>query len=149
MGGTTIDGRYRIVRTLGSGGMGTVYEAVHLRMQRPVAIKVLRSELAQTSEFLARFEREARAASTIQSPHVARVFDVAVAPDGLTYMVMELLAGNDLDKELEKRGQIPVSELVDWLLQACSALQEAHDHRIVHRDIKPANIFIADAGEGR
>lgn len=146
--GTILDGRYELLRELGAGGMGVVFEANHQRLQRRVAIKILKPEFAATREFQIRFEREARAAALIQSPHAVRVFDVATSSDGLTYMVMELLSGNDLGAEA-LAGPIALSDLADWIVQACSALQEAHDAKIIHRDIKPANIFIADTEEGR
>src|SRR4051812_19062723 len=98
--GSVLDGKYRLVRQLGAGGMGIVYEADHLRLRQPFAIKILQPEFAKESEFLMRFEREARAAATLRSPHVVRVFDVDVSPDGLTYMVMELLEGCDLAEEM-------------------------------------------------
>ena len=146
--GTVLGGKYQLVRELGAGGMGIVYEAEHLRLRQPFAIKILQPEFASEREFLIRFEREARAAALLRSPHIVRVFDVDVAPEGLTYMVMELLTGNDLAAEVDAR-RIELAELVDWIVQACSALQEAHDNGIVHRDLKPANIFLSktEAGE--
>src|SRR5438045_8645590 len=132
--GMTLDGRYELTRELGSGGMGMVFEGRHVRLHRPVAVKILRHEYASKKEFQIRFEREARAATLIQSPHAVRVFDVATSADGFTYMVMELLDGNDLGTEAEA-GPIPLTDLSDWIVQACSALHEAHQHKIIHRDI--------------
>lgn len=145
--GELLAGRYEIKRTLGVGGMGAVYEAMHVRLHRPAAIKVLLPELAGTAEFQARFEQEARAAAALKSPHVVRVYDVDTSPEGLSFIVMELLDGNDLGQEADRRD-IPVSELVDWIAQACAGLQEAHDRGIVHRDLKPVNIFLAKTSEG-
>jgi serine/threonine-protein kinase len=144
--GTLVGGRYRIVRTLGQGGMGVVYEALHLRLDRPVAIKVLLPELASQTEFRIRFEREGRAAALLKSTHAVRVFDVDTAPEGYTYIVMELLEGHDLGKEASARHPLPAGELVTWVVQACEALDEAHDAGVIHRDIKPANIFLANEG---
>ncbi|MBS2017140.1 MAG: protein kinase [Deltaproteobacteria bacterium] len=145
--GTLLDGKYRLVRQLGAGGMGLVFEADHVRLRQPFAIKVLQPQLAQHREFCARFEREARAAALLRSPHVVRVFDVDVSSEGLTYLVMELLEGRDLAAEATE-GPVPVANLADWLVQACAALQEAHDQGIVHRDLKPANIFLAKMENG-
>src|SRR4051794_25976775 len=127
--------------------MGAVYEATHLRLRQQLAVKVLDPNLATSREFQMRFEREARAAALLSSPHAVKVFDVDTT-DGFTYLVMELLTGNDLGTEAE-RGPIPSALLVDWIVQTCSALQEAHANRIVHRDIKPANIFLCDTTDGR
>ncbi len=145
--GTLLDGKYRLVRKLGAGGMGVVYEADHVRLRQPFAVKVLQPELAHHREFQGRFEREARAAALLRSPHVVRVFDVDVSNEGLTYMVMELLEGNDLAVEALE-GPVPVAALADWIIQACAALQEAHDQGIIHRDLKPANIFLAKIPSG-
>jgi serine/threonine-protein kinase len=145
--GTVLDGKYRLVRQLGAGGMGIVYEADHIRLRQPFAIKILQPEFAKESEFLMRFEREARAAALLRSPHVVRVFDVDVSPEGLTYMVMELLEGRDLAGEMLETPP-PVTQLIDWIVQACAGLQEAHDNGVVHRDLKPANIFLTKIESG-
>ncbi len=145
--GAVLGGKYRLVRKLGAGGMGVVYEADHIRLRQPFAVKILQPELAQEREFLLRFEREARAAALLRSPHIVRVFDVDVSAEGLTYMVMELLDGRDLAEE-SLAAPIPVTQLVDWLVQICSALGEAHDNGIIHRDLKPANIFITGIESG-
>jgi len=141
--GALIGGRYRIRRSLGMGGMGMVFEATHVRLNQPVALKLLRPELAMQPEFVARFEREARAAAALRSPYVVRTFDVDTTSDGVTFLVMELLSGNDLAAELES-ASVPDASLVDWTIQCCAALEEARKLGIVHRDLKPANIFLAD-----
>jgi serine/threonine-protein kinase len=123
--------------------MGTVLEAEHVRLRQPIAIKVLNPEMLGVTEIVERFEREARAAATLRSRHVVRVTDVEQTPEGVPYIVMELLDGADLESERERRGRLPHAEAVDYVLQACSALTEAHGCGIVHRDLKPANLFLA------
>jgi eukaryotic-like serine/threonine-protein kinase len=138
------DGKYRIDRVLGEGGMGVVFEAYHLRLEQQVAIKCLLAEFADNVAVKARFEREARAAARLRSRHVVKILDVETHPSGMPYMVMELMHGCDLDNENHRRGDIPYPELCDWLVQAAGALAEAHKAGIVHRDLKPSNIFIAE-----
>jgi serine/threonine-protein kinase len=145
--GTVIDGKYEVVRQLGRGAMGIVYAVQHRRLDQRFAVKILLPTTAATND-LKRFEREARAAARLKSPHVARVIDVANTPEGLPYMVMELLEGHDLDCERLTRGRMPYGEVVDYILQACAAIGEAHGAGIIHRDLKPANIFLARDPEG-
>jgi len=147
--GETLDGRYRVVSRLGEGGMGVVYRATHLELGVEVAVKVLREEALGDQEAVTRFYREARAASALKGPHVARVLDVGRLASGSPYLVMEFLEGNDLDAELERRGALPVGESVRYVLETCDAMSEAHALGIVHRDLKPANLFLARAANGR
>ncbi len=147
--GDVIAGKYAIVKVLGEGGMGVVYEATHLRLRQRVAVKMLQQDMLGHEIVVTRFEREARAAGQLRSRHTARVMDVDVTGGGLPYMVMEFLEGNDLESELEQRGRLPVAEAVDYVLQACSAMIEAHQLGIVHRDLKPANLFLANDGGTR
>ena len=147
--GETLDGRYRVVSRLGEGGMGVVYRATHLELGVEVAVKVLREEALGDQEAVTRFYREARAASALKGPHVARVLDVGRLASGSPYLVMEFLEGNDLDAELERRGALPVGEAVRYVLETCDAMSEAHALGIVHRDLKPANLFLARAANGR
>jgi tRNA A-37 threonylcarbamoyl transferase component Bud32 len=146
--GTLLSDKYSIVRVVGEGGMGTVFEALHRRIKQRVAIKVLNPTLLHRPEIVQRFEREARAAARLRSRHAAKVLDVDETAEGLPYMVMEFLEGRELANELERRTRLPVDEAVDVLLQACSAMAEAHDLGIVHRDLKPANLFLTPE-EGR
>jgi serine/threonine protein kinase len=146
--GQTLAGKYSLVRTLGEGGMGIVYEARHLRLGHRCAIKVLRPEVVGDAETIARFEREARAAAGLASRHVCRVTDVGAREDGAPFLVMEFLEGRDLGSEVESRGPLPIGEAVGYLLQACEALEEAHAKGIVHRDLKPENLFLAREGGG-
>jgi serine/threonine-protein kinase len=122
--------------------MAVVFEAEHLKLRQRVAVKMLRSELALQGELVARFEREARAATRLTSPHVAQVTDVDALPSGEPFMVMEFLEGRDLASELETRGPLPVHDAVRYLIQACSGMEEAHARGIVHRDLKPSNLFL-------
>jgi eukaryotic-like serine/threonine-protein kinase len=138
------DGKYRIERVLGEGGMGVVFEAYHLRLEQQVAIKCLLPEFASDGIVKARFEREARAAARLRSRHVVKILDVETHPSGVSYMVMEMMRGRDLDQELAMRGQIPFEEVCDWAVQVAGALAEAHGAGIVHRDLKPSNIFLAE-----
>ncbi len=127
--------------------MAVVYEARHVRLRQPLAIKVLRPDVADSHTVLARFEREARATAQLRSVHAARVVDVDTLPNGVPYMVMEYLEGNDLDVELGKTGPMPVARAVDIVLQTAGAMQEAHALGIVHRDLKPANLFLCPVGD--
>jgi serine/threonine protein kinase len=139
--GEVLAGKYRIERVLGSGGMGMVLAAHHVGLDTKVAIKLLRPEMLGNAEAVGRFAIEARAAARITNEHVARVFDVGALDDGAPYMVMEFLDGSDLSERLRVEGRLPVTQAVDFVLQACEALAEAHDAGIVHRDLKPSNLF--------
>ncbi len=146
--GRVLAGKYRVERLLGEGGMGYVLGAHHLKLDSPVAIKLLRPELASNREAVARFAREARAAVRILSEHVARVLDVGALEDGTPFMVMELLEGADLASVVATRGPLPSGEAVDYVLQACEAIAEAHSLGIIHRDLKPANLFCVRRPDG-
>jgi serine/threonine-protein kinase len=141
--GSVVGGKYRIERVLGHGGMGVLYAATHLELGRKVALKFLLEDASREPATVERFSREARAAVKIESEHVARVFDVGELGPGHPFIVMELLDGEPLDALLARQGRFPVGLAVDYVLQACEALEEAHVHGIVHRDIKPANLFLA------
>lgn len=144
--GQTLDGKYQILRTLGEGGMGVVYEAHHLRLEQQVAVKCLLPALMDDRTLVARFEREARAAARLRSRHVVKILDVAnEAASGMPYMVMELLHGHDLQAEAAAcGGKVPLENLAEWICQVAGALAEAHDTGVVHRDLKPSNIFLCD-----
>jgi serine/threonine-protein kinase len=144
--GSLIAGKYRVVSKLGEGGMGVVYEAVHQRLRQRVAVKMLLPSLAQHAELVERFEREARAAATIESPNVAKVMDVDTTADGVPYMVIEFLEGHDLATELENKLQLPIEEAVGHVMTACAPIAQAHALGIVHRDLKPSNLFLAKKG---
>jgi serine/threonine-protein kinase len=142
-------GKYRVERVLGQGGMGVVVAASHLQLRQRVAIKFLLPEAMQHPGAVERFLREARAAVRLKSEHVARVIDVGELESGAPYMVMEYLEGADLSEVLQKSGTLPVEETVDYVLQACEAIAEAHVVGIVHRDLKPANLFRTTGADGR
>jgi serine/threonine-protein kinase len=147
--GDVIAGKYTILRTIGEGGMGVVYEAMHVRLRQRLAIKVLRPEVGEKGEVLARFAREARITAQLRSIHSARVIDVDHLPNGLPYIVLEYLEGCDLEDELLAKGALPVAEAVDIVIQVADAMKEAHDLGIVHRDLKPANLFVCRPGPRR
>jgi eukaryotic-like serine/threonine-protein kinase len=140
--GEILGGKFRVERVIGSGGMGTVVAATHLQLDQRVALKFLHPEAARNEAVVARFQREAKAAAKIRSEHVARVIDVGVLEDGKPFIVMEYLEGRDLG-DLIERGALPIQIAVDYLMQACEALAEAHAAGIVHRDLKPSNLFLA------
>jgi eukaryotic-like serine/threonine-protein kinase len=139
--GDVVAGKYRIDRVLGSGAMGVVVAAHHLNLDRTVAIKFLLGEALHHADSIARFVREARAAARIGSTHVVRVHDVAVLPNGVPYIELEYLEGCDLAARLRQCGRLPVRVAVDFILQACDAIANAHELGIIHRDLKPANLF--------
>ena len=136
----------RLTRPLGAGGMGSVWVAEHLALKTDVVVKFMSKELAQSPDAVARFSREAAAASQVKSPHVVQTFDHGVTTDGVPYIVMELLEGTDLAQHLEKRGRMTLAEVNAIYTQVAKALSKAHAVGIVHRDLKPDNIFLC-AGE--
>jgi serine/threonine protein kinase len=147
--GEVIAGKYRVERVLGAGGMGIVVAAEHIQLRQRVAIKFLVADGAARAETVARFMREAQAASRIQSEHVARVLDVAMLPDNIPYIVLEFLEGRDLAQMLAARGPLPLEEAVGFILQACEGVAEAHAAGVIHRDLKPSNLYVCDRGAGR
>jgi eukaryotic-like serine/threonine-protein kinase len=127
--------------------MGTVFEATHTRLGHRVAIKVLGEECREHPQLVQRFEREARAAGSLTSDHAVKVFDIDQTDDGTPFIVMELLHGRDLAQMIERGGPQPIGTAVRWIIEACSAIAEAHALGIVHRDLKPSNLFLcADTG---
>ncbi len=143
--GQTLDGKYRIERELGRGGMGTVYLATHLGTERPVAVKIIAPQYMQRSEFVERFRREARAAGRLRHPNVVDVTDFGFAETSsgqVAYLVMEYLDGCTLGEILDEERNLPVQWTLDILEQVCSAVQEAHEQGIIHRDLKPDNIWL-------
>lgn len=147
--GTLLDGRYRIDALLGSGGMGFIYRAHHLKLDIDVAIKVLRDSEAANAEIVERFRREAESATRIGHPGIVRVLDFGIEPRGAQYMVMELLEGEDVSQRLARLGPFAPDHAVKLLLEACEALAAAHHAGIVHRDLKPENLYLARLPDGR
>ncbi|MEI9941231.1 MAG: protein kinase [Pseudomonadota bacterium] len=146
--GDVIGGKYRIVRLIGDGGMGTVYEAHHEFLETNVALKFLHSELAKRAGLGSRFLQEARVSARIRSPHVTHVTDVDQTADGSPYLVMELLQGEPLQQAMDRQGRLPPEQAVDFALQILSGLESAHAIGVVHRDLKPDNVFIVPGAAG-
>jgi serine/threonine protein kinase len=140
--GSIVAGKYLIEETLAEGGIGVVVLAKHLALRQRVAIKYLKPKTLGNPAIVERFLREARLAAQITSEHVVSVYDVGTVPDGGPYMVMEYLVGEDLGRTI-RGGPLPTPRAIDYILQACDALAEAHALGIVHRDIKPENLFVA------
>ena len=140
--GRVFDGKYRLDERLGSGGMGTVYRATHLLIDRPVALKVLSQRFVGDQTAQQRFRREARAAGRMQHPNAVTVTDFGATEDGYLYIVMELLEGRTLRDLLAHEAPLDPARAVSIILQTASAVGAAHDAGLIHRDLKPANIFI-------
>lgn len=140
--GSVLDGSYRVTRLIAEGGMGAVYQAIHLRLNKPVAIKILARQIASNDEALARFRREAEVTSRLGHPHLVQVIDFGSSESGEPYLVMECLNGEDLDQRLRRVGRLPLAAVVEITKQAASALAAAHVEGVVHRDLKPANLFL-------
>ena len=148
-GGELLAGKYRIERVIGEGGMGVVLAAKHEGLNTNVAIKLLRSQALGHTDVVGRFLREARAAVSLRSEHVARVLDIGSLDDGRPFIVMERLEGKDLGDVIDQEPHLPFPVAVDYVLQACEAIAEAHAAGIVHRDLKPKNLFLTHAVHGR
>ncbi|WP_437683297.1 serine/threonine-protein kinase [Sorangium sp. So ce131] len=146
--GEIIDGKYRIVRLLGQGGMGAVFEGENVRIRRRVAIKLLHATISSQAESVARFEREAQAAARIGSDHICEVLDLGLLPDGTRYMVMEYLDGETLGAKLQRSGRLGPEVTVPVMVQVLEALGAAHAAGIIHRDLKPDNIFVIPTKAG-
>jgi len=146
--GDVIGGKYRIVRLIGDGGMGTVYEARHEFLESSVALKFLHADLAKRAGLGSRFLQEARVSAQIRSPHVTHVTDVDQTADGSPYLVMELLHGEPLQQAMDRMGKLPPDQAVNFALQILSGLESAHAIGVVHRDLKPDNVFIVPASGG-
>ncbi len=140
--GQTIDGRYEIIQRCGEGGMGVVYQAKHVVLGKPLAMKVLRADVSKDDEIITRFRQEAQSASAIGSPHIIDISDFGQLPDGSTYFVMEFLDGQELTSLIEDDEAISNQRAVKIAMQLCDALGAAHDAGIVHRDMKPDNVFL-------
>jgi serine/threonine protein kinase len=147
--GQLLDNKYRIVRLLGEGGMGAVYEGENVRIRHRVAIKVLHAGVAMHSDAVQRFEREAQAAGQIGSEHIVEVYDLGELEGGARYIVMEYLEGESLSQRVARLGRMPPTEIAPIMLQLLEGLAAAHDAKIVHRDLKPDNIFLQRNRNGK
>ncbi len=145
MKGQKINDRYQIIKTIGEGGMANVYLAYDTILDRNVAVKVLRGDLATDEKFVRRFQREALSASSLSHPNIVEVYDVG-EDNGSYYIVMEYIEGKHLKQLLKKRGSLTLTEVVDIMLQVTDGMSAAHDSYIIHRDIKPQNIMILENG---
>jgi eukaryotic-like serine/threonine-protein kinase len=149
---TILGGQFHLTKKIGTGGMGSVYQAIQVDMNRPVAIKILHPKLATRKDLASRFRREARAMSQLTHPNTVKVFmygqlEEGGAMGGLLYIVMEYLEGRNLNRAVKREGPLSLERAVAILIQVCGALQEAHNEGIVHRDLKPENIFLCRQGE--
>jgi serine/threonine protein kinase len=138
-------GNYRLTRKIAEGGMGVVYEAIQTQLDRKVALKVLTEDLSGRSEFLKRFEREAKAAAALSHPNLVQVYDFGVI-EGRYYLVMEFIEGEDLAQHVQRYGKVPVDQALDMVEQAAQALKAACAKSIIHRDIKPSNLMLTRDG---
>lgn len=140
--GALIEERYRLIRCIGSGGMGEVWEALHEAIGRKVALKILLPQFAKDKEVVGRFHREARATSRIGDPRIVDVLDMGLLSDGAPYLVMELLVGETLGQLLARQGQLSVRSATRIAIEIAGALGAAHDADVIHRDLKPENVFL-------
>lgn len=141
-----IAGRFRIEREIGTGGMGTVYLATHLDLERPVAVKIIRREFASDADVAHRFLREARTMAKLRHPNAAMILDVGNLPDGRHFIVMEFVEGETLSQALARQGRFGFTQAVGIATQICDVLEEAHRLGIIHRDLKPSNILLGKRG---
>ena len=143
--GQMINDRYEIIRSIGEGGMANVYLAQDTILDRKVAVKILRGDLAEDEKFVRRFQREAISASSLNDPNIVEVYDVG-EDNGKYFIVMEYVQGLTLKQLIKKRGSLTLPEVVDIMLQLTSAVAHAHESYIIHRDIKPQNVIILEDG---
>ncbi|HWW74514.1 MAG TPA: protein kinase, partial [Pyrinomonadaceae bacterium] len=146
--GHVIDSRYRLDAKIGSGGMGAVYRATRISIGDAVAVKILHRDHVADPQAAERFRREAHTAARLKHPNAVGVYDFGVSPDGLMYLVMELVEGQSLREAIERHGPLPLAVVSDVAAQVCSALDEAHRLGIIHRDIKPDNIVLQESRAG-
>jgi serine/threonine protein kinase len=145
--GQTIAGKYAVIRLLGEGGMGAVYEVRHVVIGRRFAVKFLHWEIAHGNSTVARFKREAEAAGRLENDHVVAVVDVGATDEGTPYLVMEYLQGENLGALLARSGSLPVARAVRLVLQVCRGLRAAHAQGMIHRDLKPENLFVVQGSD--
>lgn len=143
--GIVLNGRYELIELLGSGGMADVYKASDQKLNRYVAVKILRHEYSSDEGFITRFQQEAMAAASIQNPFVVNVYDVGIEND-INYIVMELAEGITLKEYIQKKGKLEIVEAINIAVQIVNGIREAHAHGIIHRDIKPQNVMVSPGG---
>ncbi|MET0593874.1 MAG: serine/threonine-protein kinase, partial [Polyangiaceae bacterium] len=146
--GTVISGKYRIDSILGRGAMGVVVAATHLELREAIALKFLYAKTDGSEDFKSRFRREAQVSAKLRNEHITRVLDVGTWREGAMYMVMEYLAGNDLRKMIRGQGPFPIGAAVEYIVQVCEGVAEAHAHGIIHRDLKPSNLLVTKRADG-
>jgi eukaryotic-like serine/threonine-protein kinase len=146
--GSTIDGKFRVDAQLGRGAMGTVYRATQLNLERPVAMKVMRSDILSNPVAIERFKREALAIARLKHPRIVAIYDYGVASEVGAYIVMEYLEGKALNAEVKERKTLPIALAIRWMRQVCSAVAVAHEGGVIHRDLKPHNIFLEATQDG-
>ncbi|HYM25349.1 MAG TPA: protein kinase, partial [Vicinamibacterales bacterium] len=147
--GTVLDGKYRLDSYLSKGGMGSVYKATHVMLNKAVAVKMINAEIVSSPEIVRRFQREARAATTLNHPNIAAVYDLGQTGDGTLYIAMEFIDGPSLKSVLSKEGPMDPARIVSLMWQVSAALAVAHRHSIIHRDLKPHNIMLTHDDHGR
>lgn len=147
--GMQLDGRYEILKKVGIGGMGTVYEAEHLILRRRVALKILKRALVSDPLAIARFEKEARACAALFHPNLVPIYDCGVTQEGQPFLVMEYLKGEGLDVVLEREKRLDINRFFNIFTQVAGGLAEAHENGVIHRDLKPENVVLVDGAEGR
>ena len=145
--GRVVDGRYRIEEQVGEGGMGVVYLATHTVLNKKLALKVLRGDMAKDQDTVQRFMQEAQAATSIGHENIIDISDFGRLPDGAAYFVMEYCEGQELTRLIARGGSVPVQEALHIIVQIASALGAAHKRGIVHRDLKPDNVFLVQRGD--
>jgi eukaryotic-like serine/threonine-protein kinase len=146
--GAVLHGKYRLDNYLSSGGMGAVFRATHVMLGKPVAVKLIKADLVTSADMVRRFQREARAATSLNHPSIVSVYDLGQTDDGTLYIAMELVDGNSLKDEIRQHGRIDPPRIVYLLRQIASALAVAHKHQIIHRDLKPQNVMLARDNNG-
>ncbi len=144
--GKTLAGKYKIIEKLGSGGMAIVYRGEHTYLKKPVAIKVMLPAFSENKELVERFFQEAETASKLDHPNIVKIFDFG-DEEGFLYLVMQYVQGETLERILQARGKLELTEAISIILQVLSALDYAHEKGLVHRDIKPANIMVNSEGK--
>jgi serine/threonine-protein kinase len=147
--GSVVDGKYKVDKVLGRGAMGVVVQATHIHLGEKVALKFLRYRAkAGTEDFQSRFKREARVSAKLKNEHITRVIDVGVWKERVPYMVMDYLEGGDLRELIKAQGPLPIGTAIDYTVQVCVGIAEAHANGIVHRDLKPSNLFLTKRSDG-